>query len=85
MQSSQLWHLSNYAAISAACANRAGPSARAESPLGLTFMCRAALETGLAQKRKPAGEVQGRSSKKQSSMMSAVLGDLSGESSDEDS
>ena len=48
-------------------------------------MCRAALETGLAQKRKPAGEVQGRSSKKQSSMMSAVLGDLSGESSDEDS
>ena len=48
-------------------------------------MCRAALETGLAQKREPAGEVQGRSSKKQSSMMSAVLGDLSGESSDEDS
>lgn len=47
--------------------------------------CRAALETGLAQKRKPAGEVQERGSKKQSGMMSAVLGDLSGESSDEDS
>ncbi len=47
--------------------------------------CRAALETGLAQKRKPAGAAQERSSKKQSGMMSAVLGDLSGESSDEDS
>ena len=46
---------------------------------------RAALQTGLAQKRKPEGKEPDRSSKKQSSMMSAVLGDLSGESSDEDS
>ena len=59
---------------------QAGPAHR----LGL-HLRRAALETGLAQKRKPAGEAQERSSKKQSSMMSAVLGDLSGESSDEDS
>ena len=52
---------------------------------GCIMAGRAALQTGLAQKRKSEGEEPDRSSKKQSSMMSAVLGDLSGESSDEDS
>ena len=38
--------------------------------------CRAALETGLAQKREPEIQQQGESSKKPSGMMSAVLGVL---------
>lgn len=46
--------------------------------------CRDALQTGLAQKRKPESAAQARSSKKQSGMMSAVLGDLSGDSSDDE-
>lgn len=59
---------------------------RAESKI-VRDSVKAALQTGLAQKRKPEGEAQSKSSKKQpqSGMMSAVLGDLSDESSDEDS
>ena len=52
---------------------------------GCILFGRAALQTGLAQKRKPESKEPDKSSKKQSSMMSAVLGDLSDESSDEDS